>query len=298
MKNYRIGVIGTGIMGTPIASNLLAAGHALWVYTRTKAKAEKLLEAGASWASSPGQVASEVDIILTVVSDSPDVEAVYLGPDGVCSQLKPDSLCIDMSTIDPETAKRVGLCVQQSGGGFLDAPVSGGKNGAEAGTLSIMVGGDEADVARARPIFDAIGKTVVHCGPIGHGQLTKLCNQVICGLNLLAISEALTLAGKAGLDPSIMLEAVSKGAAGSWAVDNLGTRMATRDFEPMFMIDLQQKDLRHALDTARSLGLPLPGSSLVHQLLTANQAAGEGREGTQALVKTIERLASFTVTSP
>ncbi len=293
MNNCRIGVIGTGIMGAPIASNLLAAGYTLTVYTRTKSKADKLLKHGASWATSPAQVAAEVDVILSVVSDSPDVEAVYLGPDGVCSQLKQDTLCIDMSTIDPETAKRVGQQVRSQGGAFLDAPVSGGKNGAEAGTLSIMVGGEAADVARAKPIFDVIGKSVVHCGPVGYGQLTKLCNQILCGLNLLAVSEAMVFASKAGLDVHVMLEAVSKGAAGSWAVDNLGTRMANRDFAPMFMIDLQQKDLRHALDTARSLTLPLPGASLVHQLLAANQSAGEGCEGTQALVKTIERLAGI-----
>ncbi len=285
-------------MGTPIASNLLAAGHSLWVYSRTKDKADKLLKDGACWCESPGQVAAEVDIILSVVSDSPDVENVYLGSNGVCSRLKPGSLCIDMSTIDPDTAKRVGLAVQEKRCGFLDAPVSGGKNGAEAGTLSIMVGGNEADVARAKPVFEVIGKSIVHCGPVGHGQLTKLCNQIICGLNLLAISEAMVFAGKAGLDPCVMLEAVSKGAAGSWAVDNLGTRMAKRDFDPMFMIDLQQKDLRHALDTARNLKLPLPGCSLVHQLLAANQSAGEGREGTQSLVKTIERLASHNGANP
>jgi len=293
MKKHRIGVIGTGIMGSPIAMNLLSAGHSVWVCTRTKAKAEKLLKAGALWASSPALLALEVDVVLSVVSDAPDVEAVYLGPDSVCSQLRAGSLCIDMSTIDPTTAKRVGLEVARVGCGFLDAPISGGKNGAEAGTLSIMVGGEEADVARARPLFEAIGHSVVHCGPVGHGQLTKLCNQLICGLNLLAVCEAMVFAEKAGLDPTIMLEAVSTGAAASWAVEHLGSRMAKRDFEPMFMIDLQQKDLRHALDTARGLHVPLPGASLVHQLLAANQAAGEGREGTQALVKTMERLAGL-----
>ncbi|MHC4698221.1 MAG: NAD(P)-dependent oxidoreductase [Planctomycetota bacterium] len=184
--------------------------------------------------------------------------------------------------------------VAERGGAFLDAPVSGGRTGAQAGTLSIMVGGNKPDVARARPIFDVLGKSTVHAGPVGHGQLTKLCNQILCGLNLLGVSEAIVLAERAGLDARRMLEAVSAGAAGSWALDNLAPRMLARDFVPMFMVDLQQKDLKIALSTAREHSVPLPGTALVSQLLAANQAAGEGREGTQALVKTLERLSAIT----
>jgi 3-hydroxyisobutyrate dehydrogenase len=231
--------------------------------------------------------------MISVVSDSPDVEEVYLGPHGVCEGLSAGTLCIDMSTVAPETARLVADRVGCRGGSFLDAPVSGGKTGAEAGTLSIMVGGDKRDVDRAKPIFEVLGKAVVHCGPVGHGQLTKLCNQVLCGLNLLAVSEAIALAKRVGLDPSTMLQAVREGAAGSWALENLGPRMLARDFAPMFMIDLQQKDLRIALSTARSHGVPIPGTALVSQLLAASQAAGEGREGTQALVKVFERLAQL-----
>ncbi len=277
-------------MGAPMAHNLRQAGYETWIHSRTKTKANSLIENGAHWCESPAIVAASADVIISVVSDSPDVEAVYLAKDGVCSTVKPGTLCIDMSTISPESAKKVAHALSAKEVSFLDAPVSGGKTGAEAGTLSIMVGGSESDVKRAAPIFDVLGKSTVHCGPTGFGQLTKLCNQILCGLNLLGVSEAVVFAKKVGLDPSTMLKAVSGGAAGSWAVDNLGPRMIQRDFEPMFMINLQQKDLRIALDTARRNVLPLPGTALVHQLLAANEAHNEQHEGTQALVKTLELM--------
>lgn len=289
-----VGLIGTGIMGEPMARNLLKAGYSLAVHTRTSQKAESLLADGAKWAESPASLAENAEVVISIVSDSPDVEAVYIGLGGVCETLRPKTLCIDMSTIAPETARRVSGEIAKRGGAFLDAPVSGGKTGAQKGTLAIMVGGTEVDVARAKPIFDVLGRATVHCGPVGHGQLTKLCNQVLCGLNLLAVSEAVVFAKRVGLDPEIMLKAVSSGAAGSWAVDNLGPRMLKRDFAPMFMVDLQQKDLRITLRTAADHDVPLPGTALVSQLLAANQAAGEGTDGTQVLVRTIERLAGLS----
>lgn len=292
MVDKKIGVIGTGIMGKPMARNLMSGGYEVHVYSRTKSKAMSLLSEGATWQSSPAAVAEQVDIVISMVSDSPDVEAVYLCDEGVIQGLREGMLCIDMSTISPEVARNVDCKIKDKGGSFLDAPVSGGLTGAKTGALSIMVGGDDEAVHRATPIFDCLGKSMVHCGPVGNGQLTKLCNQILCGLNLLAVSEAVVFAKQVGLDPKIMLEAVSGGAAGSWALNNLGTRMLARDFDPMFMIDLQQKDLRITLETARDKIVPLPGTSLVHQLLAANQAMGEGREGTQALVKTIERMAN------
>lgn len=292
MSKPNVGLIGTGIMGEPMARNLLAAGFPVSVHSRTKAKSEGLIGAGAAWADSPAEIARRADVIITVVADSPDVEAVYLDPASVCDGLRAGSLCIDMSTVAPETAKRVDEQVRAKGGRFLDAPVSGGKTGAEAGTLSIMVGGDEADVGRAKAVFDVLGRSVVHCGPVGAGQLTKLCNQILCGANLLGVCEAMVFGARAGLDSETMLAAVSKGAAGSWALDNLGSRMIRRDFDPMFMVDLQNKDLRITLETARRMNVPLPGTALVSQLLSSNQAAGEGREGTQAMVKVLERLAS------
>lgn len=293
MTDTKIGLIGTGIMGEPMARNLLRAGYRVCVFNRTKSKADSLIADGAVWKDSPADVAAEADVVISVVSDSPDVEAVYLGSGGVCQSLRNAALCIDMSTISPEVTRRVAGDVGKTGGAFLDAPVSGGKTGAEAGTLSIMVGGEEGDVERARPIFEVLGKSLVHCGPVGNGQLTKLCNQILCGMNLLGVCEAIAFAQRVGLDPRTMLEAVSTGAASSWALDNLGKRMLDRDFAPMFMIDLQQKDLWITLSTAREQRLPLPGTALVSQLLMANQAAGEGRDGTQGLLKVLERLAQI-----
>lgn len=289
-----IGLIGTGIMGEPMARNLLRAGLKVSIFTRTRAKCEQLLAEGARWCDSPASVAACSDCIITMVSDSPDVEAVYLGDNGVCQTLRAGSLCIDMSTVSPQVAREVDKCVRDRDAAFLDAPVSGGKTGAHAGTLAIMVGGEEIDVDRARPVFDILGKSVVHCGPVGNGQLTKLCNQILCGLNLLAVCEATVFARRVGLDPETMLNAVAGGAAGSWALSNLGPRMIQRDFEPMFMVDLQQKDLRIALAAAATSDTPLPGTALVSQFLGSNQARGEGREGTQAMVKVLEQLANIT----
>ncbi|MCP4247199.1 MAG: NAD(P)-dependent oxidoreductase [bacterium] len=293
MSKPRIGWIGTGIMGVPMVRNLLSAGYPVTVFSRTRTKAEPLLSDGAQWVDSPVAVAAQAEIVVTMVGDSPDVEQVFLGADGICSALQAETLAIDMSTVSPQTAETVAAAVVEGGGSFLDAPVSGGGTGAQAGTLAIMVGGDAADLERARPVFEVVGRTVVHCGPVGSGQLTKLCNQIICGLNLLAVCEGFVFAQRAGLDVETMLEVTSAGAAGSWALDNLGSRMAAGDFDPMFMIDLQNKDLRIALETARSHGGALAGTSLVHQLLTASQAAGEGRMGTQALVKVLQRLAAL-----
>lgn len=292
MPDERVGVVGTGIMGAPMARNLLRAGFPVWVHSRTRAKAEPLLSGGARWCDSPAALAEAVDVVISVVSDTPDVHQVYLGDHGVCRRLRAGTLCIDMSTVSPAAAKTVAQAVASRGGAFLDAPVSGGKTGAEAATLVIMVGGEAETLRQAEPVLRALGKTIVHCGAVGAGQLTKLCNQILCGVNLLAVGEALTFAKRVGLNPNTVLSAVSAGAAGSWALSNLGPRMITRDFAPMFMIDLQQKDLRIALTAAVEHGVPLLGTSMVSQLLAANQAAGEGREGTQALVKTIERLSN------
>lgn len=327
MKRDTIGWIGAGIMGAPMAGRLLGAGYELIVNSRTRAKAEPLLARGAKWADSPAELADRAEVVISIVSDTPDVLAVYLGEGakagacesvkeranaraagpavgggaegsashagaaGVLETVRPGTLCIDMSTIQPQAAIRVGGALAARGCGFLDAPVSGGKTGAENGTLSIMVGGRAEDLERARPIFAHLAKRVVHCGPQGHGQEVKLCNQILCALNLLAISEAVSYAQRAGLNLGRMIEAVSAGAAGSWAVENLGGRMLKGDFAPMFMVDLQQKDLRIALDAAYRQRVPLPGTALAHQLLTAAQSHGEGREGTQVLLKTLLRLA-------
>lgn len=294
MTGAFIGLIGTGIMGEPMARNLLKAGRAVAVYNRTRGRADRLVSEGAVFCATPAELAERCDVIISVVSDSPDVEAVYLGEQGVIHGVRRGALCIDMSTVSPEMERKVAAALRERGAGYLDAPVSGGKTGAEQGTLAIMVGGEAADLDRARPVLEILGKRIVHCGPLGCGQLTKLCNQIIVALNLLAVSEAVVFARKVGLDPKVMLEAVSGGAAGSWAVNNLGPRMLARDFAPMFMVDLQQKDLRITLGEAFEQQVPLPGTSLVHQLFVANQASGDGANGTQTLVKTLERLAGGT----
>jgi len=285
--------IGTGIMGYPMARNLLRAGFAVRAFNRTRAKAERLLADGATVADSAAAAADGADAVVSIVSDSPDVEAVYLGPGGVASAGRLPPLAIDMSTVSPAVERRIATTLAARGCQYLDAPVSGGDKGAIAGTLSIMVGGAADAFARAEPILRAMGKTIVHCGPSGSGQVTKLCNQVLVSLSLLGVAEAVTIARKAGLDVDRMLQAVSSGAAKSWQLENLGPKMRDRDFAPGFMIDLLQKDLRLVFELAREIAASLPGTAVAHQLFAANQAAGEGREGTQALVKTIERLSAI-----
>jgi 3-hydroxyisobutyrate dehydrogenase len=291
----RIGFIGIGIMGFPMARNLLWAGFSVRAFNRTRSKAEALREHGAEVVDSPAAAADGAEAVIACVGDSPDVRHVFLGASGVCETLEPGTLAIDMSTISPAVTREVAAAVEARGGVYLDAPVSGGRIGAETGTLAIMCGGSEEAFRRARPLLEAMGKTIVHCGPVGFGQLTKLCNQILCGLNLLGVCEALVLAEKVGLDLSRLLQATTAGAAGSWALAHLGEKMRNRDFAPAFMIDLQQKDLRLVLEQAAAGNLALPGTSLVSQLFAANQAAGEGREGTQALLKVLERLSNLDV---
>jgi len=293
MTSPRIAFIGTGIMGAPMARNLLRAGYPVTVHNRTASKAEALRPDGATVADSPASAAAEAEITITCLSDSPAVEQVYLGSDGICRTIRTGTLAIDMSTVSPATARKLAAALEEREAAFLDAPVSGGESGAIAGTLAIMVGGATEALERARPILNTLGKTIVYCGPNGAGQTTKLCNQIICGLNLLAIGEAIAFARKAGIDLDAMLQAVSAGAARSWMVENLGPKMRDGDLEPGFMIDLQQKDLRLALETAAEHNCPLPGTALVQQLFRANQAAGQGRKGTQAIVAVLAKLAGL-----
>lgn len=286
----RVGWIGTGIMGVPMAGHLMRAGFSLTVHTRTRSKAESLMADGAVWADSPEACAAQADVLVTMVTDSPDAEKVYLGESGAGKALRSGSLAMDMSTVAPATARRIGSALAERGVDFLDAPVSGGSWGAEQASLSIMVGGSEAALARARPLLEKMGKTITHCGPIGAGQATKLCNQILCAGHLLAACEALVFARKNGVDSERMLSAVSGGAAGSWVIENLAPRMVAGDFAPGFMIDLQQKDLRLVLEAARETPTCLPGTALVNQLLASNQARGGGAEGTQALIRVLEKL--------
>ena len=287
----RVGIIGLGIMGAPMARNLLRAGHPLTVYTRTRARAAGLLAAGAAWADSPAALAAAVDAVVTMLPDTPDVEAVVAGPDGVLAGARAGLLAIDMSTIDPAAARALAERAAETGVALLDAPVSGGEQGAIAGTLSIMVGGAAAAFDRAGPLFAALGKRVTYMGGPGQGQMTKLVNQVVGAGTLAAVAEGVLLAAGAGLDPAAVVEAVGGGAAASWMLAEQAPRMQRRDFAPGFMVRLQQKDLRLALASAERLGVPLPLTAVVQLLFTAVEARGGGELGTQAILTALEALA-------
>ena len=286
----RVGFIGLGIMGRPMARNLLRAGYQLAVWNRSRPGIEALLADGAAEAENAAAVAAQVDVVITMVGDSPDVEEVALGPRGIVEGGRPGLVHIDMSTISPRVTRRIAERLAEQGIEMLDAPVSGGEPGAVAGSLSIMVGGKQEVFERRRTILEVLGEKLVYCGPSGSGQVVKLCNQVVVALNNLAVCEALLLCTRAAVDPRKMLEAVSAGAGSSWAVLNLAPKMLDRDFRPGFKVEHQLKDLRHALETAHESGASLAGTTLAHQLF-AMLAEDSGAEGTQALIKAVEKLA-------
>jgi len=291
----RIGFIGLGIMGKPMARNLLKAGYHLTVYSRGRSAVEALIADGAAGADSPQEVAARSDVVITMVTDTSDVSQVILGENGVLSGIRAGSIIIDMSTISPTATREIAEAVETKDIHFLDAPVSGGEGGAIAGTLSIMVGGDAAVFDVCLPIFQTMGKNIIHMGGTGTGQLTKLCNQIAVAVTNLAMSEALVFAAKAGVDLKKMHKAISGGAAGSWQLSNLAPRIFQRDFAPGFMVKLQQKDLRLVLQEADRLHLALPATSLVHSLFNALETRGAGDEGTQALVRVLEQLAGVEI---
>jgi 3-hydroxyisobutyrate dehydrogenase len=288
----KVGFIGLGIMGKPMAMNLIKAGFELIVFNRTQAKMDDLINAGATRGNSPKEVAERSDVIITIVSDTPDVENVILGEQGVIHGAKDGSVVIDMSTISPAVTKDISEKLKMNNVDMLDAPVSGGDTGAINGTLAIMVGGNTEVLERCMPIFHVLGKSIIHTGTNGMGQVVKLCNQILVSITNLAVSESVLFAQKSGVDPNLMIEATKGGAAGSWQLSNLAPKMVEEDYAPGFMIDLQQKDLRLVLEAASVINLPLPALSLVHQFFIGNQANGEGKEGTQALYKSISRLSS------
>ncbi len=291
----KIGFIGLGIMGQGMVRNLHKAGFTVMVWNRTASKAELLRELGITIADSPAHLAQHSDIIITCVSDSPDVEAVILGENGVIHGAKSGALVIDCSTISPHTTQLIAQKLHEKGVTMLDAPISGGSEGAAKGTLSIMVGGDEADFIRAQPVLSAMGKTITHVGGQGAGQMVKLVNQILVVGTMQAISEALIFAQAGGLDLEKTLTAVSGGAAGSWMLSNRAPQVINRDWRPGFTIDLQQKDLRIVLDTADQLGVPVPATSLIFNLYRTLQAHGLGEEGNHALIKALEHLSGVVV---
>lgn len=278
------GFIGLGIMGQPMARHLWRAGFPLTVYTRTAAKAETLLAAGAQWAGSPAAVAAASDVIITMLPDTPDVETVLFGPQGVAAGLRPGKIVVDMSTIAPDATVTFARRLREQECEMLDAPVSGGENGAIAGTLTIMAGGDEQIFQKCLPLLQAMGKNIVHLGTNGNGQRTKLVNQIICALNILAMTEGLHLAKVLGLEGEKVLPVVASGAAGSWMLNHLAPRILQNDFQPGFMIKLQQKDLRLAKEVIDQLGVDFPGTALTYSLFTKAVAAGLGEQGTQGLI--------------
>jgi len=290
MTNAALGFIGLGIMGQGMARNLLKHGYAVTVWNRTPARAETVLAEGATWAESPAAVAAASDIVFTCVSDTPDVEAVILGEAGVIHGARSGALVVDMSTISPAATRAIAAQLADKGVAMLDAPVSGGSEGAARGTLSIMVGGPAEQLARARPYFEAMGKTITHVGGAGDGQMVKLVNQILVVGNALAMSEALEFARAGGLDLEKTLAAVSGGAAGSWMLSNRGPQILADDWRPGFTIDLQQKDVRLCLREGDALGVPLLATSLVFNLYRTLQADGLGHEGNHALIKALRKL--------
>lgn len=294
----RIGFIGLGIMGRGMARNLLKAGFSLRVWNRTAGRMQPLVDEGAEAGESPADVARHSDIIITCVSDTPDVENVILGEDGVIHGAKAGALVVDCSTISPQVTKGIAAKLQEKGVHMLDAPVSGGSEGAAKGTLSIMVGGDAAQFERALPVFQAMGKTITHIGAAGAGQTVKLVNQVLVVGNCLAMCEALLLAQAGDVDLQKTFDAISQGAAGSWMFTNRAPQIIRRDWRPGFTVALQQKDLRLVLDAADELGVPLPGTALIFQLYRTLEARGLQEEGNHALVKALEALSQVEVGTP
>jgi 2-hydroxy-3-oxopropionate reductase len=293
-----IGFIGLGVMGKPMARNLLAAGHDLVVHSRTRADVDELAAEGATAAASPHEVGETADVTIAMLPDSPQVEEVLAGDDGVLVGARPGSLVIDMSTISPVVTRALAATAAERHVGYVDAPVSGGDVGAREGTLSIMAGGSEEDFERARPLLQALGKTIVHVGPVGAGQVVKACNQVVVALTIEAVGEALVLGSKAGVDPATIIQVLSGGLAANRVMEVRGRNFLEHDFEPGFRIDLHHKDLGIALATAREYGVALPATAAVSEMLQALRTRGLGDRDHSALLTFVEDLAQHTIGAP
>jgi 2-hydroxy-3-oxopropionate reductase len=291
-----VGFIGLGIMGKPMARNLRSAGFELVVHSRSPGPVDELVQAGARRASSPAEVAAASDTLITMLPDTPDVEAVLFGDDGAAGALREGSLVIDMSTISPLATRDFATRLTSNGVAFLDAPVSGGEKGAIEGTLSIMIGGATEEVDRARPLFAAMGKTIVHVGDSGAGQVAKACNQLVVASTIEAVAEALTLAKQAGVDPARVREALMGGFAGSKIMEIHGQRMLDGNFEPGFRARLHLKDARIVLDTAHGLGVPVPAFEPVAEALSRLVDQGDGELDHSALITLVQRSAEDSAT--
>jgi len=283
-----VGFIGIAVMGRRIAGHVLDAGYSVHVYNRTQSKAQDLVDRGAQWQPSPGKVAAAADVIITIVGFPADVESVYLGEDGVLAQARSGSLAIDMTTSCPNLASRIAQEAAAKGVEVLDAPVSGGDIGAREARLSIMVGGSVSGFERALPLFEIMGKNIVHQGPAGSGQHTKMCNQIAIASGMMAISEAMAYAKKSGLQPETVLKSIESGAAGSWSLTNLAPRVLKGDYAPGFFVKHFIKDMKIAIESAQAMGLDLPGLQLAKKLYDQLASKGCEDDGTQALFKLYE----------
>ncbi|MFM7109939.1 MAG: NAD(P)-dependent oxidoreductase [Planctomycetota bacterium] len=289
----RIGWIGTGVMGRSMCGHLMAKGYKASIYSRTRDKAADLVAKGAEWAASPREVAEKSDVVFSIVGFPADVREVILGPTGALAGAKPETVIVDMTTSEPSLAREIDAAAKAKGLFSLDAPVSGGDIGARNAALSIMVGGETAVVEAIRPLFECMGKSIIHQGPIGSGQHTKMVNQILIAGNMVGVCEALMYAFKAGLDVERVLQTVGGGAAGSWSLNNLGPRILKGDYEPGFFVEHFIKDMGIALAEAKAMGLVVPGLALVHQLYLAVQGQGLGRKGTQSLILALEHISGF-----
>jgi 2-hydroxy-3-oxopropionate reductase len=291
----KVGFIGLGIMGKPMAHNLMEAGYGLVVYNRSWAAVEELAVKGAETAGSPKEVVEACDTVITMLPDSPQVEEVVTGENGVLEGVTEGTLLVDMSTISPVATEKLAQKAREMGASMLDAPVSGGETGAEAGTLSIMVGGSQEDFERAKPLFDVMGKTIVHVGESGTGQVVKACNQIVVALTIEAVSEALVLGSKAGASPAKVIQVLSGGLAGNKVMEAKSENFLKHEFNPGFRLELHRKDLGIALAAGREYGVPLPVTAIVGQVLEALVAKGSGGEDHSAMLMFIEDLAQHTI---
>lgn len=294
----RVGYIGLGLMGSGMARNLLKAGHTLVVHNRSRAIVEQLASEGAIAATSPREVAEQSDFVCTNLPDSPDVEQVALGPDGIIEGARPGLIFMDHSTIKPETARHIAAEFAKAGVLALDAPVSGGDIGARAGTLSIMVGGPREAFDRALPLLEAMGKTIVWVGESGAGQIAKAANQTVVAGTMVAMAEALVLAQKAGVDPARVVQAISRGAAQCWALDTKPPKLFKRDLSPGFKAYMQAKDLKIVIDTGRTYHVAMPLTAIAHQLYEAMVGMGNGDLDNSAVITVLEALAGVVVGQP
>ena len=285
----KVAFIGMGTMGAPMALNLLKAGHEVTVHNRTRDREVPVAAAGATQAKSPAAAAQSAEVVITCVSDTPDVEQVILGESGVIDGAQPGTVVVDMSTISPATTRQIAAALAEKGIAMVDAPVSGGSEGAEQGTLSIMVGGDAEDVAKVHPVLEAMGKTITHIGPIGAGQITKAINQIIVAGTYWSVAEGMALGMKAGLDMEKVVQAVGGGAAGSWGLTNRSGNMIQNEYPLGFRVRLHRKDLVIALEAARELGVTIPMAAFVEQIEGGLMAQGFGDEDVSAIARSVRQ---------